>query len=144
MEHKTNSMAAAVVRGVTRLLSDGGYRVVTELVLTSGRRVDVAGLDRRGGIALVEVKSSLADLRGDGKWPEYLPFADVFYFAVPPGFPLDALPDGTGVIVADGYAGTVVRAAPLRPVNAARRRALMLRFARTAAGRLDRLLDARL
>lgn len=137
-------MAAAVVRGVTRLLSDGGYRVVTELVLTSGRRVDVAGLDRRGGIALVEVKSSLADLRGDGKWPEYLPFADVFYFAVPPGFPLDALPDGTGVIVADGYAGTVVRAAPLRPVNAARRRALMLRFARTAAGRLDRLLDARL
>src|SRR3546814_5087076 len=36
---------------------------------------------------------SLADLRADGKWPDYVGYCDAFYFAVPPGFPHDPVPE---------------------------------------------------
>ena len=133
--------AAGLVRGVARLLDGLGYRVLAEFPLGNGRRVDVAGLDRRGSITVVEVKSSLADFRADGKWPEYLEFCDRFYFAVAADFPLAALPEDTGVIVADAYQGAIVRPAPPTRLNAARRKALTVRFARTAAARLHGLLD---
>jgi hypothetical protein len=128
---------AGIARGAARLLVDMGYRTLVELPLGNGRRVDVIGLDRRGRFAVVEVKSSPADFRADGKWFEYLPYCDTFYFAVDPDFPLDILPGDVGVIVADAYDGAVRRDAPVRPMNAGRRRALTVRFARTAAGRLE-------
>jgi hypothetical protein len=114
---------------------------LTEFRLGNGRRVDIAGLDRRGTFIVVEIKSSLADYRADGKWPEYLPFCDAFYFAVGADFPLTVLPADVGVIVADAYQGAVVRPSPTTPMKAARRKALTLRFARTAAARLHRRLD---
>lgn len=43
-------------------------------------------------IVIVEIKTSLADLRADRKWPEYRDFCDVLLFAVLAGFPLPALP----------------------------------------------------
>lgn len=138
-EHSVNlaHRTAGIARGVTRLLTEMGYRTLPELPLGNGRRVDVIGLDRQGRFAVVEVKSSLADFRADAKWLDYLPYCDAFYFAVDADFPLDALPGDVGVIVADAYDGAVRRAAPIRPMNAHRRRALTVRFARTAAGRLD-------
>lgn len=138
-EHSVNlaNRTAGIARGVTRLLVDMGYRTLDELPLGNGRRVDVIGLDRQGRFVVVEVKSSLADFRADGKWPEYLPYCDAFYFAVDPDFPLDILPDDVGVIVANAYEGALRRAAPVRPMNPARRRALTVRFARTAASRLE-------
>ncbi len=138
-EHSVNlaDRTAVIARGVTRLMAEMGYRTLPELPLGSGRRVDVIGLDRQGRFAVVEVKSSLADFRADGKWLEYLPYCDAFYFAVDTEFPLDVLPPDVGVIVADAYDGALRRDAPLRPMNAHRRRALTVRFARTAAGRLD-------
>ncbi len=126
-----------IVRGATRLLVDIGYRTLTELQLGNGRRVDVIGLDRQGRFAVVEVKSSVADFRADGKWLEYLPYCDAFYFAVDTEFLLEILPPDVGVIVADAYAGAVRRNAHVMAMNASRRRALTVRFARTAAGRLD-------
>lgn len=68
-EHSVNLMdrTAGIARGVTRLLVDMGYRTLVELPLGNGRRVDVAGLDRRGRFVVVEIKSSLADFRADGK-----------------------------------------------------------------------------
>jgi hypothetical protein len=105
--------------------------------------VDIAGLDRRGAVLVVEIKSSLADYRADGKWPEYLAYCDAFYFAVGSDFPVTVLPAEVGIIVADAYQGAVVRPSPMAPMKPARRKALTLRFARTAAARLQGLLDPR-
>jgi len=126
-----------VTRGVLRLLLQQGFSPLVEFKLTSSRRVDVAGLDRAGKFLFVEVKSSLADYRADAKWREYLDYCDWFYFAVAPGFPMDVLPDGLGLIVADGHDGAILRPAPETPVNGTRRRAQTLRFARSAADRLS-------
>ncbi len=138
-EHSVNlpDRTIGIVRGATRLLADMGYRTLNELPLGNGRRVDVIGLDRRGRFAVAEVKSSVADFRADVKWLEYLPYCDAFYFAVDTDFPLEILPRDVGVIVADAYDGAVRRAPPVMAMNPGRRRALMVRFARTAAGRLD-------
>jgi hypothetical protein len=79
--------AAAICRGVCRHLAESGYGTLSEVVLATGRRVDVMAIDRRGEILVVEIKSSLADFRADQKWEEYLPFCDAFAFAVGPDFP---------------------------------------------------------
>ncbi len=133
--------AAGIVRGVLRLLASMDYRPLVEFPLPDGRRADVAALDPRGGILIVEVKSSLADFRSDGKWPHYRDWCDAFCFAVDPDFPHAVLPDDAGLIVADRFAGVLVRSAPALPLASARRRALLLRFARTAAGRLAAIGD---
>jgi hypothetical protein len=133
--------ATGLARGVSRMLDSMGYRVLTEFPLGNHRRVDIAGVDRRGTFLVVEIKSSLADYRADGKWPEYMAFCDAFYFAVGSEFPLTVLPADVGVIVADAYQGAVLRPSPMAPMQPARRKALTLRFARTAAARLQGLLD---
>ncbi len=133
--------ATLLARGVGRLLVDMGYSVLTELRVGEGRRVDVAGCNARGKIVIVEIKSSVADFRGDKKWRHYLPYCDSFYFAVPADFPRDLLPPDTGLIVADSYGGEVVRPAPVTAMNGNRRRSLTLRFARVAADRLRGLVD---
>lgn len=133
-----------VTRGVTRLLSNLGWCHVTEMPLRSGRRVDVMALDASGEIAIVEVKSDLADYRADGKWHEYLEFCDRFYFAVAPDFPREILPHDPhcGLILADHYDAVIFREAEASKLAAARRKALTLKLARTAARRLAALLDA--
>jgi hypothetical protein len=133
--------AIDVARGVSRLLLAEGLSPICEFALPNARRLDVAALGPDGVIAGVEIKVSLCDLRADEKWPDYLSFCDVFFFAVPPDFPLTALPATTGVIVADRFGGAIVRESPRHPLHASRRRALTLRFAMTAAERLSRELD---
>lgn len=139
--------AAAIRRGVCRLLADMGYSVLTEFELGSGRRADVAGVNRKGMFVIAEIKSSLADFKSDGKWPDYLSYCDNFYFAVAEDFPRHALmesagrPDRCGLIVADRYGGAVLRHAPEVRMNASRRRGELLRFARRAASRLQNLAD---
>jgi hypothetical protein len=133
--------AAAIARGVARLLRHLEYAVLAECPLANGRRADLLALHRDGSVALVEIKASVADFRADAKWPEYVPYCDRFFFAVAPGFPVDVLPAEPGIIVADAWSGAMLRVAALMPLKAARRRALTLRFARTAAARLERLQD---
>jgi len=116
-------------RGVMRWLVDLGYQPLPEFILKSGRRVDVFGLDDRGDTVAVEIKSGLPDFRADSKWGDYLDFCDRFYFAVGTDFPLEHLPDGTGIVVADGFGADVYCEAPRTGLAAARRRALILRFA---------------
>jgi hypothetical protein len=128
-------------RGTAKLLIELGYRVLREFRLGNGRRADVIGIDDRAGFVIAEVKSSFADYRADGKWPAYVGYCDHFYFAVGPGFPVDVLPADVGIIIADGYAGAVLRPAPLRALAAARRKALLVRFARTASSRLVAITD---
>src|SRR3546814_11727795 len=88
----------------------------------------------------VEVKTSVADFRGDAKWPEYLDWCDAFYFAVPAGFPQELVPDTCGLIVADAWDGAILRVPPALRLAPARRRHLMLRFAPAARGRPHRLI----
>ncbi|SDG15688.1 hypothetical protein SAMN05216241_10645 [Limimonas halophila] len=132
-----------LARGVCRGLAARGYAVVTEMPLADGRRADVLGVDERGGVLIVEVKASRADFRADAKWDAYRAFCDRFAFAVPPEFPMDILPDEAtcGVLVADGYDAQVLREPPEHKLAGARRRAVLLRFARTAARRLHRAID---
>jgi hypothetical protein len=125
----------AVTRGAARLLIGLGYAPVTEAPLPNGRRADLMALDGKGRIAIVEVKSSLEDYRADGKWPEYAPYCDRFFFAVAPEFPRHVLPAGPGLIVADGFGGAVMIDAPETPLAPARRKALTLHLARLAAWR---------
>ncbi len=123
-------------RGVLRLLADLGIAALTELPLANGRRVDIIGLGHDGAIHVIEIKSSRADFLADRKWPEYLDFAEYFYFAVAVGFPLGLLPEAEGLIIADRFGAELARPARHRPLAGARRKALTLRFARVAARRL--------
>ena len=59
---------------------------IAEVPLDGGRRADLMAIDSRGGIIIVEIKISRADLMGDAKWPDYLDHADRFFWAVPAGF----------------------------------------------------------
>ena len=94
-----------------------------------------------GEIWIVEIKSSLEDFRCDQKWPEYREFCDRLFFAVAPTFPRQVLPEDTGLIVADRYGGEVLRPAPEHKLAGARRKAMTLRLARTAALRLQGVID---
>lgn len=123
----------AVTRGVVRLFLDHGWAPLTEFRLASGRRVDVAALDKKGGLVFAEVKSCREDFEVDAKWPDYLGFCDRFFFAVDERFPTGLLPDEAGLICADGFGGAVVRDAPETGLAAARRRSVLLRFARQSA-----------
>lgn len=136
-----SSKAADIVRGVARVLAEHGFATITEFSLKNGRRADLVGLDKRGDIVIVEVKSSLADFRSDSKWPNYLEHCDRFFFAVDEAFPSDVLPAEEGLIVADKFGAEIIREASPRKVNAARRKALTLKFARGAAQRLKELTD---
>lgn len=133
--------AREIARGAARLLAAHGYRAIPELPLANGRRADLIAIGEKGEIAIVEIKSSLADFRADQKWPGYREFCDRLYFAVAPDFPRDVLPDQVGVIIADRYGGDFAVEAPEHPLAGARRKALTLRFARVAAGRLMTLAD---
>lgn len=138
---RNTETAEAVMRGVSRLIQQRGETCLSEFTLKTGRRVDLIALDRKGAFTVVEVKSSVADFRSDNKWREYLEFCDRFYFAVPLDFPTDILPTECGLMVADAYGSEILRESPPGVMNAARRKALTLRFARAAATRLMRLSD---
>ena len=140
-----NGVCAAplLARGVCRLLEELGFATLTEFTLRSGRRVDVIGLDGAGQVLVVEIKTSVEDFRSDQKWPEYLDFCDLFYFAVPERFPRALVPEDSGLMIADAYGAVALRPAPLRKLNGSRRRAQTLRFGLAAAQRLTRLTDPR-
>lgn len=133
--------AARIVRGVRRTLAAFDLVSLTEVSLKTGRRADVMAIDAKGGVTIVEVKSGVPDFRADQKWPDYLAFCDRFYFAVDEAFPTELIPENCGLMIADAYEAAVVREPAERPLDPARRRAVLLRFARTAAQRLHRVDD---
>jgi hypothetical protein len=141
VDGRQSGTAAAVQRGACRLLRSLGFATITELPLASGRRVDVMAIGPGGEIWVVEIKSSLADLRADDKWPEYEGFCDRLYFAIPPEMPVEVMPSQTGLLVADRWGAEVLRDTADRLLPAARRKAIMLRFARAASFRLHNIAD---
>jgi hypothetical protein len=138
---RQSEAAAELQRGVCRAFRALGHSVVTELPLANGRRADVVALSSAGHVHIVEIKSCLIDYRTDHKWHDYLPFCDRLYFAVAPYFPCDVIPGEVGLILADRYGAELVREAEEARLSAARRKAMMLAFARAAALRLQLHLD---
>lgn len=124
-----------LARGVARHLRTLDFVSVEELVPTRGLRVDVMALGPKGEIWIIECKSSRADFQSDSKWQGYFEWADRFFWAVDQDFPTELLPDDTGLIIADGYDAEVIRLGPETKLAGARRKQMLLRFARHAAVR---------
>ena len=133
--------ALRMARGVCRFLAAQGYSTLTEFPVGKGRRVDAIGLNRDRRFVIVEIKTSIADFRSDAKWPDYLLWCDAYYFAVPDDFPADILPEDQGLLVADAFDAAAIREAPVRTMNATRRRTQILKFALAAGQRLQQALD---
>jgi hypothetical protein len=130
-----------LARGVCRHLLGHGFVTVEELSPAPGLRVDVMALGPGGEIWVVECKSSRADYRGDRKWQGYLEFCDRFFWGVDAAFPTELLPEETGLILADPYDAEIVRLGPETRLAPARRRAMLHKFARHAALRLQAARD---
>ena len=130
-----------LARGVCRHLRQYDFATVEEFVPAPGLRVDVMALGPKGEVWVVECKSSRADFNADAKWRGYLDWCDRYFWAVDAAFPVDLLPDGTGLILADAYDAEIVRMGPETPLAAARRKKLTLKFARNAADRLRSYRD---
>jgi hypothetical protein len=60
---------------------------------------------------------------------------------VPNEFPRALIPDECGLMVADSFGAAMLRESSTTKLDASRRRALTMRFARVAASRLRRLVD---
>jgi hypothetical protein len=141
VDGRQSEHAAAVQRGVGRLMRAQGFAVVAELPLATGRRADLVALGAAGDIWIVEIKSSVEDFRADHKWPDYRLSCDRLFFATHAAVPLDIFPEETGLILADAYGAELLRDAPEHRLAAATRKAMLLRFAQAAADRLHGLID---
>ncbi|MFW8594826.1 MmcB family DNA repair protein [Cribrihabitans neustonicus] len=130
-----------LARGVSRCLRELGFAPLEEFVPARGLRVDVMGLGPKGELWVVECKSSRADFQTDGKWESYLEWCDRYFWAVDMDFPVELLPEGTGLIYADAYDGEIIRMAPEDKLPAARRKKVTQKFAMDAARRLQALRD---
>ncbi len=130
-----------LARGVARAMLGIDFVSVPEFTPAPGLRVDLMCLGPKAEIWIVECKSCRADFQADRKWQGYLPWCDRFFWAVDADFPVEILPDQTGLILADRYDAEVLRLGPEMPLPAARRKVLLRNFARTAAVRLHGLRD---
>jgi len=141
VDGRQSETALAVARGTARLLHAHGFSVISELSLPSGRRADLVALDTAGTVWIVEIKSSVADFRADQKWQDYRLHCDRLFFATSLEVPCEIFPPDTGLIVADAFGAEFKCEAPEHKLPAATRKAMMLLFARTAALRLQSLID---
>lgn len=130
-----------VCRAASRLCAQLGWTSVAEVPLASGRRLDLLALAADGEFIAIEVKSCARDFLTDAKWHEYRDWCDRLFFAVDLDFPQALLPAEVGLIVADAGEAAMLRPAPEHRLAPARRKALLLRYARLAAGRLQGLSD---
>jgi hypothetical protein len=138
---RQSETALKVQRGVGRLLRSRGFCMVSELTLGSGRRADVVGLGPAGDIWIVEIKSSVEDLRADLKWPDYRRHCDRLFFATHEGVPPELFPEDAGFILADSYGGELIRMPDEHRLPPATRKTMLVRFAQAAALRLHGLYD---
>jgi hypothetical protein len=141
VDGRQSETALAIARGTTRLLRSLGFASVSELPLPSGRRADLVALNERGEIWIVEIKSSVEDLRADQKWHEYRAHCDRLFFAFTQDLPCEIFPEQTGLIVADAYGAHMHCEAPEHRLPAPTRKLMTVRFAMAAALRINRLID---
>lgn len=68
-------------------LAKKGFGAFTEIAIAEEnkwqkKRVDIIGVNLKGRITIIEVKSCHADFMSDRKFPEYLPYCHKMYFLV--------------------------------------------------------------
>ena len=141
VDGRQSATALGVARGTIRLLHQLGFSAVSELSLPSGRRADLVALNNTGDIWIIEIKSSIEDLRADQKWMDYRLHCDRLFFATTVEVPCEIFPKDTGLIVADAFGAQLVCEAPEHRLHASTRKSMMLSFARCAALRLQALAD---
>ena len=141
VDRRQSETALAIARGTSRLLRSLGFATISELPLPSGRRADLVALSERGEIWIVEIKSSLEDLRADHKWEDYRAHCDRLFFAFTQDLPCELFPQSTGLIVADAYGAHLHCEAPEHRLPAPTRKLMTIRFALAAAQRMNRLID---
>ncbi|MBU74740.1 MAG: hypothetical protein CMM73_03415 [Rhodospirillaceae bacterium] len=131
--------ADRITTAVSRLFMERGAACIREFTVRTGRRVDLMVLGNKRDITIVEVKSSRQDFTSDTKWPDYIEWADKFYFAVAEDFPLEILPgsERCGIIITDGFDCHIVQKAPAIKLATARRTHLVTRMAQKAMRRLE-------
>jgi hypothetical protein len=140
-DRRQSETALAIARGTARMLHTLGFSCISELPLPSGRRADLVAINDRGEIWIVEIKSSIEDLRADQKWPEYRAHCDRLFFAFTRDMPCEVFPADTGLIVADAYGAHLQCEAPEHRLPAPTRKLMTIRFAIVAAQRINRLVD---
>lgn len=124
---------AKITQGAMRALYDLGYASIMEFTLKIGRRADICGINEKGEIIIIEVKSGIEDFKLDYKWQEYIDYCDKFYFAVAQDFPIELIPSEIGYFICDNFGGQKIRSTVKKPLSAPRRKAITLQFARQAA-----------
>ncbi len=130
-----------LARGVARWLRTLDHAVLTEFTPMRGLRVDLISQGPKGEIWIVECKSCRADFATDRKWQGYLDWCDRYFWAVDCDFPVDLLPEDTGLILADAYGADLARMAPEARLSGPRRAKVTRDFGRAAALRLHGLTD---
>ena len=140
-DRRQSETALAVARGTARLLRSLGFACIGELPLPSGRRADLVALNEGGEVWIVEIKSSVEDLRADHKWQDYRAHCDRLFFAFTQNLPCEIFPEDTGLIIADAYGAHLQCEAPLHRLPARTRKLMTVRFALAAAQRMNRLTD---
>ncbi len=98
-------------------------------------------MNARGDIWIVEIKSSVEDLRADQKWHEYRAHCDRLFFGFTQEMPCELFPADTGLIVADAYGAHLHCDAPEHRLPAATRKSMIVSFGLLAAQRINRLVD---
>jgi len=136
IDGRQSARAMMVRKGIQILLNDMRHALLPELVLASGRRVDLITVSDKGEIWIIEIKTSIEDFKVDRKWPEYRNYCDRLFFATHKDVPLEIFPDDCGLFLSDGYGAHMLREAPEHKLPPATRKAVMLNFARAAAQRL--------
>ena len=134
-------MAMDIRRCVLAGLREDPLVFIPEFTLPGGRRADLIGLDEKGLITIIEIKSSVADYNSDSKWHEYWDYCDRFYFASHPDVPGDIFPDHEGFILADSHGCEILRQSETRKLAGPTRKALTLKIARNAVRRLQTISD---
>ena len=115
-DRRQSETALAIARGTARLLRSLGFSCISELPLPSGRRADQ-------------------------KWQDYRAHCDRLFFAFTQDLPREIFPQETGLIVADAYGAHLHCEAPEHRLPAPTRKLMTVRFAITAAQRINRLVD---
>lgn len=141
IDGRQSATALEIQRGIITTMGESGLAFLSEFTLTTGRRADLIGIDQKGKIIIIEVKSSVADFNADHKWPEYKTFCDEFYFASHPSVPQDIFPQDEGFILSDRHGCEVIRDATSNKLAPATRKALTHRLAHASMMRLRRMVE---
>ncbi|MEM7289972.1 MAG: MmcB family DNA repair protein [Pseudomonadota bacterium] len=142
VDGRQSETAMEIRSGIFSGLAETGITFLPEFSLPGGRRADLIGLDQKGLIIIIEIKSSVADFNADQKWPEYKSLSDRFYFASHPSVPQDIFPSGEGFILADRFGCEILREGATRKLAPATRKSLTLKIARAASARLQTVVEA--